>query len=130
MPRYAHPDVLDNGPAFIKANANQIALISGYAVGDSYATVNGAKLAVVAAVPADYAFTNDSLDRRLVGPSGKSGTAVATSGASPDLHIAFLDTANSKVLWVTDETSNQAITSGNPVDFPQLSYYSKQPVAV
>jgi hypothetical protein len=31
------------------------------------------------------------------------------------------------VLWVTDETSDQAITSGNTVNFPQLTYTSNQP---
>jgi hypothetical protein len=36
---------------------------------------------------------------------------------------------NSKVLWVTEETSGQTITSGNPVNFPSLVYTAKQPVA-
>jgi hypothetical protein len=63
----------------------------------------------------------------LTSPASKSANASATSGASPDLHIAFLDTVNSKVLWVTDETSNQVITSGNPVDFPVVTYTSQQP---
>jgi hypothetical protein len=128
MAKYAHPDVLDNGPAYIKANANLMALISGYAFGDSYATVNAAKLASVATVAGDYTLTNNVNDRRLATPASKSANATATSGASPDLHIAFLDTVNSKVLWVTDETSNQVITSGNPVDFPVVTYNSAQPV--
>jgi ferric-dicitrate binding protein FerR (iron transport regulator) len=46
---------------------------------------------------------------------------------SDDLHIAFTD-GSAKVLWVTDETSNQAITSGNTVNFPQLAYTAQQPV--
>jgi hypothetical protein len=45
---------------------------------------------------------------------------------SDDLHIAFTD-GSAKVLWVTDETSNQAITSGNTVNFPPLLYTAKQP---
>lgn len=127
MPKYAHPDVLDNGPAYIKSNCNKVLLISGYAFGDSYATVNAAKLAEAALVNGDFAITNNVNDRRLASPTGKSGNATVSSGASPDLHIAFVDTVASKVLWVTDETSNQVITSGNPVDFPQVTYNSAQP---
>ena len=128
MPRYAHPDVLDNGPAHIKANATKMLLISGYAFGDSYATVVAAKLAEATVANADFAITNDVNDRRLTGPAGKSGNASASSGASPDLHIAFTNGVD-KVLWVTDETSNQVITSCNPVDFPALTYTSRQPTA-
>lgn len=43
-----------------------------------------------------------------------------------DLHIAFTD-GSAKVLYVTDETSNQSISSGNTVNFPQLTYTSNQP---
>ena len=39
----------------------------------------------------------------------------------------FLDTVNSKVLWVTNETSGQSITIGNPVSFPSLVYTVNQP---
>jgi hypothetical protein len=45
---------------------------------------------------------------------------------SDDLHIAFSDgTAN--VLWVTDESSNQAILSGNTINYPALTYTANQP---
>ena len=44
-----------------------------------------------------------------------------------DLHFCFVDTTNSKVLWVTDETTDQTITSGNPVTFPSLVYTANQP---
>jgi hypothetical protein len=127
MPKWAHPDVLDQGPKFIKDNCTKMLLISGYVAADSYAVVTAAKLAEVVVVTGDFAITNNVNDRRLAGPSAKSANATATSGASPDLHIAFVDPTNSKVLWVTDETSNQVITSGNPVDFPQVTYNSAQP---
>lgn len=45
---------------------------------------------------------------------------------SDNLHIAFTDNV-SKVLFVTDETSNQAVTSGNAVNFPSFAYTSVQP---
>ena len=55
MAKYAHPDVLDNGPNYIKSNCNKMALISSYAFGDSYATVNGRILAEVAMTSGDFA---------------------------------------------------------------------------
>lgn len=48
MAKWAHSDVLDNGLNFIKTNCNKIALISSYAAGDSYATVNDRILAEAA----------------------------------------------------------------------------------
>lgn len=60
-----------------------------------------------------------------------SAWAVAPDGTSTyrisdDLHIAFTD-GSAKVLWVTDETSNQQVTSGNTINFPQLTYTASQP---
>lgn len=57
-----------------------------------------------------------------VAPDGTS-----TYRISDNLHIAFTD-GTSKVLWVTDETSNQSITLGNTIVFPSLQYTSNQPV--
>jgi hypothetical protein len=53
----------------------------------------------------------------------------ATSGyrITDDLHISFDDGA-ANVLWVTDETTNQPITFGNPIDFPAVVYTAVQPV--
>lgn len=126
MPKWAHADVLDNGPAHIKNNATKQLLISAYAAGDSYATVVGNKLAEVAMASGDYTLSSSGSNRVLTTAAGKSAAASASAGGTPDLHIAFTDGA-SKVLWVTDETSNQPITSGNTVNFPQLNYTSNQP---
>jgi hypothetical protein len=42
------------------------------------------------------------------------------------LHIAFTD-GTTKLLLVTDETSDQVVTSGNTISFPNLTYTSNQP---
>lgn len=129
MAKFAHADVLDNGPAYIKANCNKVALISSYAIGDSYATVNGRILAEVAMAAADFTLASSGNDRTLTTAAGKQDASANASGGSATNHIAFVDTVNSKVLWVTEETSGQAITAGNPVTFPSLVYTAKQPVA-
>ena len=129
MAKYAHPDVLDNGPAFIRTNCNRMALISSYTFGDTYATVNGRILAEATMTSTDFTLGSAGNDRTLTTAAGKSDSAANASGGSATNHIAFLDTVNSKVLWVTEETSGQAITAGNPVSFPSLVYTAKQPVA-
>lgn len=129
MARYAHPDVLDNGPAYIKANCNKMALISAYAFGDSYATVNAAILAEAAMTTTDFTLASSGNNRALTTASSKSDSAANASGGGATMHIAFLDTANSKVLWVTEETSDQTITATNPVNFPALVYTANQPTA-
>lgn len=129
MAKYAHPDVLDQGPNFIKTNCNKMALISTYTFGATYATVNGNILAEATMASGDFTLGTSGNDRTLTTASGKQDASANASGGSVTNHIAFLDTVNSKVLWVTEETSGQAITAGNPVNFPSLVYTAKQPVA-
>lgn len=56
-----------------------------------------------------------------------SPDATSTYRITDDLHYAFTD-GSAKVLFVTDELTNQVITSGNTINFPQLEYASGQPV--
>jgi hypothetical protein len=127
MAKYAHPDVLDQGPNYIKTNCNKMAVIDAYTFGDTYATVNGNIIAEAAMTSTDFTLASSGNDRTLTTASGKSDASANATGAAS--HIAFVDTVNSKVLWVTEETSGQTITAGNPVNFPSLVYTAKQPVA-
>lgn len=130
MAKYAHSDVLDNGPNFIKANCNKVCVIPSYTVGASYATVSAAILAEAAMTSTDFTISSSSNDRVLTTASGKQDPSANATGGSATNHIAFLDTVNSKVLWVTEETSGQVVNAGNPVTFPSLTYTAKQPTAV
>lgn len=129
MAKWVHADVLDLGINRIKTNADKMVLLKAYAAADSYATVNGTNnIGEVAMASGDYTLGNGaSSSRTLTTASGKTATASANSGAGPNLHIAFVDTVNSAVLWVTDETSDQVVTSGNTVNFPSVVYTSGQP---
>lgn len=126
MAKWAHSDVLDNGINAIKTGALRMILVSTYAAGDSYATIQANKLAEATVANADFALGSSGSNRTLTIAAGKSATASATAAGTPDLHIAFTNNVD-KVLWVTDETSNQPITSGNTVNFPQLVYTANQP---
>lgn len=128
MAKWAHPDVLDNGPAYIKANCNAVVAILAYVAGDSYATVTNATniIAQAAMANGDFTLSNSGNDRALTTAAGKQDTSANNTG--DPTHIAFIDTVNSKVLWVTNETSVQTVTAGNPVTFPSLVYTAQQPV--
>lgn len=128
MAKWANADVLDNGPNYIKTNCNKLALISSYTAGASYATVNAAILAEVTMATGDFTLGASGSDRTLTTAAGKQDASANASGGSASNHLAFVDTINSKVLWVTEETSGQAVTAGNPVTFHSLVYTSKQPV--
>ena len=127
MTKWAHADVLDNGPAYIKSNCNKVCVVSAYTAGDSYATVTAAILAEATLTTTDFTLASSGNDRTLTTATGKQDTSANATGAAS--HIAFVDTVNSKVLWVTEETSGQTITASNPVTFPSLVYTAKQPVA-
>ena len=129
MAKWAHADVLDNGLNYIKTNCNKVAVISSYSVGDSYATVTSRILAEATLTGADFTLSSSGNNRVLTTAAGKQDTSANATGGSATNHIAFLDTVNSKVLWVTEETSGQTIVLGNPVTFPSLVYTAKQPVA-
>lgn len=129
MAKWAHIDVLENGPAYIKSNCNKLAVLSAYSLGDSYATVTAAILADVAMTSADFTFsttgTSPNLSRALTSASGKQDASANATGTTS--HFAYVDTVNSKVLWVTPENTGQSVTTGNPVTFPSLTYTSNQP---
>lgn len=132
MTRYAHPDVLDNGPGYIKTNCNKVILTNAYS--NVYATVNTtAKVAEAALVTGDFALSGvDGAARVLTAAiaAKAGGNALMTVADGTNMHIAFVDTVNSKVLFVTEESSNQSITSGNPVTFNSSpTYTSGQPTA-
>lgn len=126
MAKWANSSVLDGGINVIKSSAVRMLLLSAYTNNDSYGTVVTNTLASVTMVTGDYTLTSSGLNRVLTVAAGKSAAASASASGTPDLHIAFTDGA-SLVLWVTDETSNQAVTSGNTINFPSVTYTSNQP---
>lgn len=126
--KFAHSDVLDNGPAYIKSNCNKVILAGAYAPGDSYATVTSNLLAEAAMTSADFTLAGGAAGARVMTIAAKTDTAAnagITDGTS--MALVYVDTVNSKVLYATDETSNLGIAAGRPVDFPALTYTVNQP---
>lgn len=133
MAKWANALVLDGGSDLIRTRAGTVArvkmhVIKAYAAADSYATVVGNSCAVVDMATADYV-QSSSGSNRLTTIAAKAGVSVtANSGAGPDLHIAHVDSVSSEVLYVTNETSDQVLTSGNTVNIPAHTYRVDQPV--
>lgn len=127
MATFAHQQVLDNGLNYIKDNCDKVTLIPSYSVGESYATVAAKILAEAAMTSADFTLGSSGNNRTLTSAAGKQDASANATGGSATNHIAFLNTTGSEVLWVTEETSGQVVTVGNPVNFPSLVYTSNQP---
>lgn len=130
---WAHSDVLDNGLTYLKTSAIKQLLISSYTNGDTYATVLANKMAEVSIAPSEWVIANGGNGaRQVTSPAGKVAAAtVGASGPVPpatkiDLFWAFTD-GTSKVLWVTNATSDTAIVVGTSYTFPALTYTSNQP---
>ena len=126
MAKWVNADVLDFGINNIKTAAIRMLLLNNYTLGDSYATVIAGSniLATVTMASGDYAIAASGNNRTLT-TLAKSVTATASS-STPDLHIGFTNGVD-KVLWVTDETTNQTVTNGNTINFPAIVYQSNQP---
>lgn len=89
----------------------RVSIASGTGAGQSRSILSNT--ADTLAVDADWTTTPDA-------------TSVYTVAAN--LHVVILDDTNSQVLYATDETSDQPITSGNVVNIPAFSYKLNQPV--
>ena len=126
MSKWVSSNVLDSGLNYIKNNATKMLLIKAYAAADSYATVVGNSVGEATMTSTDFVLSSSASNRVLTTAAGKTATASAGSGATPNLHLAFTN-GSSEVIWVTDETSDQVITAGNTINFPQLTYTSNQP---
>ncbi len=130
--KFLNTNVLDNGLIYVQNKVSSssvlLSLISAYSQGDSYTVVRSNALCDIALSSADLVLQDGttSFSRRLT-VAQKSGSASATA-TNPDLHVAIVDTTNSEVLAVTDETTNQNISSGNNVTIPSFDIQMNQPV--
>jgi hypothetical protein len=130
MAKYLHPDVLDIGLQYIidQAAGNvDLLLLDSYSVGQAYATVDSNKVMTINLAGGDLSLANFGTYGRQMNVAEKAGSASA-SATSPDLHVAIVDVTNTKVLAVTDETSDQDVTNGNPITIPTFAVKLSQPV--
>lgn len=132
MAKFASASILDGGPDLFRTRAATVSrvrqqIIKAYTAGDSYATVQSNLCATVDLVSADFTTAPSGLNR-VTTVAAKSGVSItAGSGASPNLHIAIVDSVSSEVLYVTDETTDQVLTAGNQANIPAWTITISQP---
>lgn len=132
MAKWLAASVLDGGSDLIRTQAALSAgrvkmhVIKAYAAGDSYATVVGNSCGSVDMVAGDYVQSSSS-SNRVTTVGAKAITLTANSGAGPNLHIAHVDSVSSAVLFVTDETTDQVLTSGGTFNVPAHTLTFGQP---
>lgn len=132
MPKYYNPDLMDFGLDRIRAqivggDTVTLRLITAYTQGDNYVTVNGNSILSIALGVGDLALGNQGTLGRQLQVAAQSGVASGSSAPGDNLHIAIVDETESKVFAVTDETSDQVITSGNTVNVPAFALKENQP---
>jgi hypothetical protein len=134
MAKFSSASTQDGGTDLwrtLAATAGRVKMhvIKAYAVGDSYATaVTTNSCGSVDMVPSDFVQSGAVGAARATAVAAKSFSVTASSGAAPNLHIAIVDSTNSVVLFVTDETSDQVLTLGNTFNCPTWNYSVGQPV--
>lgn len=116
MAKWASTATLDGGLTAIKTNATKMHLVSTYASGDSYATVNANTVAFATMVSGDYVITGAAgAPRVLTTAAGKSSTAsgstnqydAGTATVTGSSTTALGDTSKS---WTTNQHANRAVT--------------------
>lgn len=129
MATYFDTAALDAMLSSIKTGATtgQVLLITTYTEGDPYGTVDSNKIGNAAITNADFTGPGAGTgNARTMSFDGKTGTATGTVGAGQDLHIAITNGTDT-VLAVTKETTEQAISSGNTLNFPSFNLTANQP---
>jgi hypothetical protein len=128
MAKWYDLKVLNEGLTIIDTDANQLHLLKAYTAGDNYTTVTTTNtLGNVTLAAGDITLGNQGTNGRQAIVAQKTITGAIASGGTPDLHVALVDTVNSLVLAVTDETSDQEIFSGNDVTVPTFNCKMNQP---
>lgn len=127
MPTWYDTTALDALLNEIKNNAVTVRLLDDYSQADNFSTVNTNTIAQTAINPSSFTGPVANGSHRRMTFDGASATATSNSTVG-DLHIALCSADT--VYAVTDETSDQPITSGNSVNIPAFYLQSSQPTQV
>lgn len=117
MAKYSHADVLDGMGNVIKANCNRICVCSSQPTTYTEA-ITTYELADVNVTSGDFTNAAFNTTGRMLTFAGKTSVNIDNSGTAQ--HLAFVDVANSKLLYVTTITS-QVLTAGNTCDIPAVN---------
>lgn len=123
MGKYVLPTVLDAALDQIAA-ADLMVAINGQPA--TFAAAQTGKLAEVAMTPADFTLADGTTSGRRVIIAEKANVTVDTSGTAD--HVALLDTAGSRLLYVTTVTAPTALSAAGQVTFQTWDIEIADPV--
>lgn len=122
MPKFASNDVLD-GSLAVASSATRLIAINGQPA--SFAAADAGKLAEAPLAGVDFALAAGDVSGRKVTVAAKTGLAVIAAGTAD--HVALLDVAGSRLLYVTTCPA-QALVSGGTVSIAAWSIEIGAPV--
>lgn len=122
MPKFASNEVLDGSLAIV-ASANRLVAVNGQPA--SFAAANSGKLAEATLSAGDFAYGPGDVSGRKVTIAAKAGLSVIAAGTAD--HVALLDTAASRLLYVTTCPA-QAVPIGGTVNIGTWSVEIGAPV--
>jgi hypothetical protein len=111
----------------IRTSANEIHLVTSFTPGETYATVIGRSIATTAINTGNFTGPVASGNDRILTFTGASATA--TNGSTgADLHMVIGD--GSRLLAISDESTDQDVTNGNTINFGSFEIRALQPTSV
>lgn len=119
MAKAFHSSVYDDGLNTIKNSCTKIIACNGVPNIADYAATLALACGEVAVTAGDFTIA-DNAGGRKISHAATEGAATATTDGSEDMHLAYLDVTGTTVLAITDETTDQPLTSGNPIVFPAI----------
>lgn len=128
MGRSIHDDIRDAALNLIKNNCDKMVVLDADPLGvyadtqTNNGTGDGKRIAEVAMTSGDFTVQDATLGtgREVASAAKTSVSAVAAGDAN---HVAWIDTANSRVLMVTPLTTTRTgIVVSDPLDIPSIIY--------
>ncbi len=122
MPKFASTDVLD-GSLNIVRGATRMVAVSGQPA--SYAAADAGRLAEASLASEDFTLAAGDISGRKVTVAARAGLPVIAAGTAD--HVALLDAATSRLLYVTTCPA-QALVAGGTVSIASWSIEIGAPV--
>ena len=115
MTKFSNDEVLDKALAHIQGQSKRICACNAYPTTFTEA-VSTYKLAYTTISSPDFTLGNGDTSGRKVTVGQKASVPVSTTGSAN--HVALVDTSGAgKVLYVTEVSATQQLTSGNTMTF-------------
>lgn len=120
--------VLDTALNYLANNCDEIVVLNAYTTTfsdtQSLVSAGGNRIAAVGSLTSgDYTIGAGDTDGREIAAAAQSSVSVGTTTAADATHLAWVDTTNSAVLYVTEiSPTRTGLISGDSIDIPAHEY--------